>query len=75
MLSGVALPLPELLSPMLIALSRGLGGGASFFPGRLDGSGGGPFPVLPTALPPFIWGAGGGGGGFRAGGGGVYASM
>ena len=56
---------------MLIALSRGLGGGASFLPGRLEGRGGGPFPELPKVLIPFIWGGGGGGGGFRAGGGGV----
>ena len=41
-LSGVFLPLPPLLVPMLTALSRGAGGGAGFLPppGRFGGAGG-----------------------------------
>lgn len=67
--SGVSLPLPPLLVPILTALSLGAGGGAGFLPppGRLGGAGGVGFAfaaegrdVLVPLMPFVVAGAEGG---------------
>ena len=69
LVSGVSLPLPPLLVPILTALSLGAGGGAGFLPapGRFGGAGGVGFALLAAGrgtvpLIPFVAAAGGGGG-------------
>lgn len=72
LVSGVSLPLPPLLVPMLTALSLRVGGGAGFLPppGRFGGAGGVgfAFEAAGRAVPltPLVDAAWGGGGTERA---------